>query len=102
MTEMIIKELSTFFMNLIRVTKPAGTKAQSLQDWRKDTVPQLTRALTRNPEMTMWKFHRATFEIIYKDMGNAKRLIDHIKETMKGVEVERDMFVLSFTTWRAT
>ena len=42
--------------------------------------------MTRNPEIIMWKLHHATLEIIYKDMGNVKRHIDNLKETMKKKE----------------
>ena len=83
--EMIIKELSTnVFMNSIRLTKPAGQKTQPLQDWRKESVPKLAKAMTRNPEVIMWKLHRATMEVIYKDMGFVKGHIDKLKEMLRG------------------
>ena len=43
-TEMIIKQFSTnVFVDSIRVAKPAGVTSQNLTDWRKETVPKLTR-----------------------------------------------------------
>ena len=94
-TEMIIKELSTnVFTNSIRLAKPAGQKSQSLQVWRKESVPKLTKALTTNPEVIMWKLHRATLEVIYKDMGWVKGHIDKLKDLLRSLKIDRDMIIL--------
>ena len=94
-TEMIIKELSTnVFMNSIRLTKPAGQKSRSLQDWRKESVPKLTKALKTNAEVIMWKLHRATLEVIYKDMGWVKGNIDNLKDMLRSLKLDRDMIIL--------
>ena len=94
-TKMIIKELSTnVFMNNIRLTKPAGQKSQSLQDWRREGVPKLTKALTKKPEVIMGKLHRATLEVIYKDMGWVKGHIDNLKDMLRSLKLDRDMIVL--------
>ena len=94
-TEMIIKELSTnVFMNSIRLTKPAGQKSQSLQDWRKESVPKLTKAFKKIAEVIMWKLHRATLEVIYKDMGWVKGHIDKLKDVLRSLKIDRDMVIL--------
>ena len=94
-TEMIIKELSSnVFTNSIRLTKPAGQTSQSLQDWRKEGMPKLTKAPTRNSEVIMWKLHRATLEVIYKDMGHVKGHVDKLKDLLRSLKIDRDMIIL--------
>ena len=82
------------FTNSIRLTKPAGQKSQSLQDRRKESVPKLTKAMTRHSEVIMWKLHRATLEVIYKEMGYAKGHIDNLKELLCSLKIDRDMSIL--------
>ena len=57
-------------------------------------MPKLTKALATNPEVIMWKLHRATLEVIYKDLGHAKRHIDKLKEMLRGLKIDRDMIIL--------
>ena len=57
-------------------------------------MPKLTKALTTNPEVIMWKLHRATLEVIYKDKGWVKGHIDKLKDLLRSLKIDRDMIIL--------
>ena len=57
-------------------------------------MPKLTKALTRNSEVIMWKLHRATLEVIYKEMGCVKGNIGKFKELLRSLKIGRDMIIL--------